>query len=65
MQMESDINSDDMVSSDSDFDFTHTHARTHAHTHTTVLRPSWILSGTTWVSQHLKGKTMKVKPIWI
>jgi len=28
-----------------------------AHTHTTVLQPSWTLSGTTWVSQHRKGKT--------
>jgi len=35
------------------------------HTHTTVLRPSWILSGTTQVSRHHKGKTRKVKPIWI
>ena len=45
----------------------HTHARTHTHTHTqtTVLRPSWILSGTTRVSRHQKGKTRKVKPIWI
>jgi len=25
----------------------------------------WILSGTTWVSWHQKGKTRKVKPIWI
>jgi len=25
----------------------------------------WILSGTTRVSQYQKGKTMKVKPIWI
>jgi len=25
----------------------------------------WILSGTTRVSQHQKGKTRKVKPIWI
>jgi len=30
---------------------------THTYTHTTVLRPSWILSGTTWVSRHQKGKT--------
>jgi len=35
------------------------------HTHTTVLQPSWILSGTTRVSRHQKGKTRKVKPIWI
>jgi len=34
-------------------------------TNTTVLQPSWILSRTTWVSQHQKGKTRKVKPIWI
>ena len=27
------------------------------HTHTTVLRPSWILSGSTRVSRHQKGKT--------
>jgi len=33
--------------------------------HTTVLRPSWTLSGITWVSRHHKGKTRKVKPIWI
>jgi len=30
--------------------------------HKTVLRPSWILSGTTQVSWHQKGKTRKVKP---
>jgi len=36
---------------------------THTHRHTTILRPSWILSGTTWVSRHQKGKTRKVKPI--
>ena len=30
------------------------------HTHTTVLWPSWILSGTTRVSRHQKGKTRKV-----
>jgi len=34
-------------------------------THTTVLWPSWILSGTTRVSRHQKGKTRKVKPVWI
>ena len=34
--------------------FTHTHA--HPHTHT-ILQQSWILSRTTWVSQHQKGKT--------
>jgi len=38
---------------------------TSTHTHTTVLWHSWILSETTWVSQHQKGKTRKVKPIWI
>jgi len=26
------------------------------HTHTTILRPSWILSRTTQVSRHQKGK---------
>jgi len=36
-----------------------------AHTHTTILWFSWILSGTTWVSRNQKGKTRKVKPIWI
>jgi len=30
---------------------------THTHTHTAVLRPSWILSGTTRVSRYQKGKT--------
>jgi len=49
---------------------THTHmhmcTRKHAHTDTqTILQPSWILSGTTQVSRHKKGKTRKVKPIWI
>jgi len=34
-------------------------------THTTVLWPSWILTGTTWISWHQKGKTRKVKLIWI
>jgi len=38
---------------------------TDTHTHTNVLWPSWILSGTTQVSWHQKGKTRKVKPIWI
>jgi len=33
--------------------------------HTTILRPSWILSGSTRVSWHQTGKTRKVKPIWI
>jgi len=37
----------------------------HTHTHTTILRPSWILSRTTQVRQHQKGKIRKVKPIWI
>jgi len=34
-------------------------------THTTILWPSWILSRTTRVSWHQKGKTRKVKPILI
>jgi len=34
-----------------------THTRTCTHTHTHILRPSWILSRTTLVSQHQKGKT--------
>jgi len=35
-----------------------THAHTHTHTHThNRLWPSWILSRTTWVSRHQKGKT--------
>ena len=34
-------------------------------THTTVLQPPWILFRTTWVTRHQKGKTRKVKPIWI
>jgi len=42
----------------------HTHARTHARTQP-FYRPSWILSGTTRVSRHQKGKTRKVKLIWI
>jgi len=33
------------------------YTQTPTHTHTTILRPSWILSGTTRVSQHQKGKT--------
>jgi len=39
----------------------------HTHTHTTILRLSWILSETTWMSRRQKGKTSfrKVKPIWI
>jgi len=43
----------------------HTHAHTHTHTHSTILRPSWILSGTTQMSWHQRSKTRKVKPIWI
>ena len=35
------------------------------HIHTTVLQPSWIFFRTTWVSWHQKGKSRKVKPIWI
>jgi len=35
------------------------------HTHTTVLLLFWNLSRTTWVSRYQKGKTRKVKPIWI
>ena len=35
---------------------THVHAHAHAHTHTTILR-FYVLSGTTWVSRHQKGKT--------
>jgi len=46
-----------------------THAFMHAHAHmhacTSILQPSWILSETNWVRQHQKGKTRKVKPIWI
>ena len=42
------------------------HIQTHTHTHThTILWPSCILPGTTPVSRHQKGKTRKVKPIWI
>jgi len=37
----------------------------HDNTHTTILWPSWILSGTTQMRWHQKGKTRKVKPIWI
>jgi len=37
----------------------------HTYTHTTILQPSCILSGTTWVRWHQKGKTRKAKPIWI
>jgi len=37
----------------------------HVHTHTTILQPSWILSDTTEMSWHQKGKTRKVKPVWI
>ena len=43
-------------------ELTHTHEHTHMHTHTHAhthnrLRPPWILSGTTRVSRHQKGKT--------
>ena len=34
-------------------------------TTTVVLQLFWIFSRTTWVSQYQKGKTRKVKPIWI
>jgi len=54
----------------------HTHSRfpfidrkcmshTHTHTHTTILLLFWNMSRTTWVSRYQKGKTRKVKPIWI
>jgi len=46
-------------------EITHINKCKHTHTHTTILRPSWILSGTTRVSQHQKGKTRKAEPIWI
>jgi len=38
---------------------THTrmHACMHTDTHTTILHPSWIMSGATWVSWHQKGET--------
>jgi len=42
----------------------HMHTHTHTCTHT-VLQPSWILSGTSWLSRHQKGTTRKVKPVWI
>jgi len=35
------------------------------HTHTTILLLLCYLSGTTRVSRYQKGKTRKVKPIWI
>jgi len=38
------------------FELTCSNPITHTHTHTTILWPSWILSGTTRVSQHQKGK---------
>jgi len=47
---------------DNNIHITHRHIQ---YTHITVLQPSWILSGTTRVSRHQKGKTRKVKPIWI
>jgi len=34
-----------------------THTHTHTHTRARAHAPCWILSGTTWVSQHQKGKT--------
>jgi len=34
-------------------------------TRLSTLEHSWILSGTTRVSRYQKGKTRKVKPIWI
>jgi len=37
-------------------------SHTDTHNHFTT---SWILSGTTQVSRHQKGKTRKVKPLWI
>jgi len=49
--------------------YTHTHTCMHAcrhtHRHTIVLRLFWILSGTTRVSRYQKGKTRKLKPVWI
>jgi len=42
-----------------------THIHTHKHTHMTILYPSWTLSRTIQVSQQQKGKSRKVKPIWI
>jgi len=35
----------------------------HTHTHTTILWPSWIMSGTTWVRQHQKVKPGGMKGI--
>jgi len=35
------------------------------HTHTTVLLLFWNMPGTTRVSRYQKGKTRKLKPIWI
>jgi len=37
----------------------------HSHTHTTILLLFCNMSGTTQVSRYQKGKTRKVKPIWI
>jgi len=39
---------------------THAHTCAHARTHTTVLWPSWILSGTTRMSQRQKGKPISI-----
>ena len=47
------------------YPITQTHTHTHTYTHTTIVRHSWILFGTTRISRHPKGKTSKVKPIWI
>jgi len=44
---------------------TYQHTHTHTHTHTTVIRPSWILSGMSWVTRHQKDNIRQVKPIWI
>jgi len=40
--------------------FVHCMSSAVCHTHTTILRPSWILSGTIRVSRHQKGNTRKV-----
>ena len=41
------------------------HVRTHAYTTIPFYSPVRFFSGTTCVSWHQKGKTKKVKPIWI
>jgi len=43
-----------------DIDKWQSHARSHARVHTTILKPCWILSGTTRVRWHHKGKTRNV-----